>query len=54
MLRRSSIETLRPKLQMLPEEQLLAVHHTSLDILSQTGIVVKNEAARKLLLEAGA
>jgi trimethylamine--corrinoid protein Co-methyltransferase len=54
MLRRSPIETLRPKLQMLSEEQLLAIHHTSLDILSQTGIVMKNEAARKLLLEAGA
>ena len=54
MLRRSPIETFHPKLQALSEEQLLAVHHTSLDILSQTGIVMKNEVARKLLLEAGA
>ena len=54
MLRRSPIESFHPKLQALSEEQLLAVHHTSLDILSQTGIVMKNEAAHELLLEAGA
>jgi len=49
-----SIETLHPRLQMLSKEQIQAIHHASLDILSQTGIVMKNEAARKLLLDAGA
>lgn len=39
---------------MLSDEQVQAIHHTSLDILSQTGIVMKNEAARQLLLDAGA
>jgi trimethylamine--corrinoid protein Co-methyltransferase len=48
------VGTLRPKLQMLSHEQIQAIHHTSLDILSQTGIVMKNEAARQLLLNAGA
>ncbi|NIU60569.1 MAG: trimethylamine methyltransferase, partial [Pseudomonas stutzeri] len=38
----------------LSDEQIQALHHTTLDILSQTGIVVKNEAARQLLLDAGA
>ena len=48
------IETLYPRLQMLSHEQIQAIHHASLDILSQSGIVMKNEAARKLLLDAGA
>jgi trimethylamine--corrinoid protein Co-methyltransferase len=39
---------------MLSDEQIQAIHHTSLDILSGTGIVMKNEAARELLLDAGA
>ena len=48
------VETRHPTIQMLSEEQIQVLHHTSLDILSQTGIVMKNEAARDLLLEAGA
>ena len=48
------IETLRPTLRMLSDEQILAIHHSSLDILARTGIVMKNETARDLLLEAGA
>ena len=48
------IETLRPTLRILSDEQILAIHHSSLDILARTGIVMKNEAARDLLLEAGA
>lgn len=48
------IETLHPVMQMLSHEQILAIHHASLDILSRTGIVMKNEAGRDLLLDAGA
>jgi trimethylamine--corrinoid protein Co-methyltransferase len=48
------IPTLRPTIRMLSDEQIKAIHHASLDILSQTGIVMKNEAARRLLLDAGA
>lgn len=48
------IETLRPRLQMLSTEQVEAIHHASLDILARTGIVMKHEGARQLLLEAGA
>ena len=48
------IETLHPTIRMLSDEQVEAIHHTSLDILSRTGIVMKNEAGRELLLEAGA
>ncbi len=48
------VETLHPTLRMLSDEQIQAIHQTSLDILSRTGIVMKNEAARELLLDAGA
>jgi trimethylamine--corrinoid protein Co-methyltransferase len=41
-------------MRMLSDEQIQAIHHTSLDILSQTGIVMKNEKARQILLDAGA
>jgi trimethylamine--corrinoid protein Co-methyltransferase len=39
---------------MLSDEQIKEIHHTSLDILSRTGIVMKNERARQMLLDAGA
>lgn len=48
------ISTLRPTMRMLSDEQLQAIHNASLDILSGTGIVMKSEAARQLLLDAGA
>jgi trimethylamine--corrinoid protein Co-methyltransferase len=39
---------------MLSDEQIEAIHDTTLDILSRTGIVMQHEGARDLLLEAGA
>lgn len=48
------IETLHPTTRMLSDEQIQAVHLASLDILERTGIVMKHEAARDLLLEGGA
>jgi trimethylamine--corrinoid protein Co-methyltransferase len=48
------IETLHPTIRMLSDEQIQAIHHTSLDILSRTGIVMKNETGHELLLGAGA
>ncbi len=48
------VATLHPTIRMLSDEQIQAIHHTSLDILTQTGIVMKNEQARQLLLDAGA
>lgn len=48
------IATWQPTIRMLSDEQINAIHNTSLDILSRTGIVMKNAAARRLLLDAGA
>jgi trimethylamine---corrinoid protein Co-methyltransferase len=39
---------------MLSDEQIQAIHNTSLDILAGTGVVMKHKGARELLLEAGA
>jgi len=48
------IETLHPQVRMLSDEQLRAIHYSSLDILSQTGIIMKSGRAAELLLTAGA
>ena len=48
------VPTVHPTISMLSDEQILAIHHASLDILPRTGIVMKNESGRELLLEAGA
>ena len=54
MTKQIPIETLHPTIRMLSDEQIEAIHHSSLDILSRTGIVMKNEVGRELLLDAGA
>jgi trimethylamine--corrinoid protein Co-methyltransferase len=54
MTKQIAVETLHPTLRMLSDEQIQAIHHSSLDILSQTGIVMKNKAGRTVLLDAGA
>ena len=54
MTQQIPIATLHPTMRILSDEQVSAIHHTSLDILAQTGIVMKNEFARQLLLDAGA
>lgn len=54
MTQQIDVTTLRPRLQVLSEEQILEIHNGSLDILSQTGIVMQNGKAREILLEAGA
>ena len=48
------VATWHPTIRMLSNEQIQAIHNTSLDILSRTGIVMKNETARQLLLKVGA
>ena len=54
MTEQISCSTLRPTLRMLSDEQIGAIHRTSLDILGATGILMKQEGARSLLLGAGA
>jgi len=54
MRQQIEIETLHPTIRMLSDEQLAELHHTSLDILARTGIVMKHELAREMLLDTGA
>jgi trimethylamine--corrinoid protein Co-methyltransferase len=54
MNRQIPVAHVNPMLRMLSEEQIHALHNSSMDILARTGIVMKNEAGRDLLLEAGA
>ncbi len=54
MTEQISPSTLRPTLRMLSDEQIRAIHNTSLDILSGTGISLKHDGARTLLLDHGA
>ncbi|MBN1178995.1 MAG: trimethylamine methyltransferase family protein [Anaerolineae bacterium] len=54
MTEQIAIPTLRPTMRMLSDDQIKEIHHTSLDILARTGIVMKNARARQLLLDAGA
>ena len=54
MTEQIACSTLRPTLRMLSDEQIRTIHNTSLDILSGTGIEMRHEGARRLLLDAGA
>ena len=54
MTEQLACSTHRPALRMLTDEQIRSIHHTSLDILASTGIELRSDKARRLLLEAGA
>jgi trimethylamine---corrinoid protein Co-methyltransferase len=54
MKEQTPIETYRPSIRMISDEQMEAIHNTSIDILARTGIVMRNEQGRNLLLAAGA
>ena len=49
-----AVETYHPRIKGLSELQVQAIHHASLRILSDIGIVMKSSVGRDLLLDAGA
>ena len=53
-MEQASIETVKPSIRMLSNAQIQAIHDSSLEILARTGIDMKSEAGRELLLDAGA
>lgn len=53
MTQQLTIPTMQPQIRMFNDEQIQEIHHWSLDILERTGIVMKNETAARLLLDAG-
>lgn len=48
------VNTIQPAIRMLSDAQIEAIDLASMDVLSRTGIVMKNESARQLLLDHGA
>ncbi|MCU0506949.1 MAG: trimethylamine methyltransferase family protein [Anaerolineae bacterium] len=54
MTEQIACSTYRPTLRMLSDEQIRTIHSASLDILSATGIELRSDRARRLLLDAGA
>ena len=48
------VSTLRPTVKMLSDEQVRAIHYTTLEILNRTGVEMQDPLGRELLLEAGA
>ena len=54
MTQQLPIPTLQPTIRVLSDEQVRAIHNATLEILSQTGIDMRDPQGRELLLEAGA
>ena len=48
------VSTLQPMVKMLSDEQVRAIHYATLEILSGTGVEMRDAQGRELLLEAGA
>jgi trimethylamine--corrinoid protein Co-methyltransferase len=47
------INTFKPRLRVLNQEQMWTIHGAALEILSKTGFEMKHRGARKMLLDAG-
>jgi trimethylamine--corrinoid protein Co-methyltransferase len=54
MTKQLPITTLSPSIRMLSDEQIRAIHNTTLQIFSQVGVDMQDPQGRELLLEAGA
>jgi trimethylamine--corrinoid protein Co-methyltransferase len=52
--KKTSIETAKPMIQVLSEEQVKAIHSATLQILENTGVDMQDPQGRDLLLGAGA
>jgi trimethylamine--corrinoid protein Co-methyltransferase len=47
------INTYKPRLRVLNQEQMWSIHEAALEILDKTGFEMKHRGARKMLLDAG-
>jgi trimethylamine--corrinoid protein Co-methyltransferase len=48
------IQTLQPKIRVLSEEAIRAIHNATLEIFEQTGVEMQDTQGRQILLDAGA
>jgi trimethylamine--corrinoid protein Co-methyltransferase len=49
----NKINTFKPRLRVLNQEQMWSIHAAALEILEKTGFEMKHRGARKMLLDAG-
>ena len=54
MTQSNSFEQVKPKIQLLNEEQMQEVHKYSTNILENTGIKVESKTAREIFAKSGA
>ncbi len=52
-MKQPEINTFRPRMRVLSEEQAWAIHHAALQILEHTGIVMEHPQVQRMLLDAG-
>lgn len=52
-MQQPQIDTLRPRMRVLNEQQAWAIHHAALEILETTGFVMEHPQVRRMLLAAG-
>ena len=52
-MQQPQIDTLRPRLRVLNEQQAWAIHHAALEILETTGFIIAHPQVRQMLLAAG-
>ncbi|MBC2711570.1 MAG: trimethylamine methyltransferase family protein [Desulfosarcina sp.] len=52
-MKQPEINTFRPRMRVLNEEQAWAIHHAALEILENTGFVMEHPQVRSMLLDAG-
>lgn len=50
-MKQPEINTFRPRMRVLNEEQAWAIHHAALEILENTGFVMEHPQVRSMLLE---
>ena len=54
MTQRFNVQPLQPRISVLSEEGVKAIHKATLEILEETGVEMQDPQGRELLLEAGA
>jgi trimethylamine--corrinoid protein Co-methyltransferase len=52
-MQQPEIDTFRPRMRVINEQQAWAIHHAALEILETTGFVIEHPQVRSMLLEAG-
>jgi len=52
-MKQPEINTFRPRMRVLSEEQARAIHHAALEIIERTGFVMEHAQVKRMLLDSG-